>query len=219
MQTSESIKAVSEALLKAQGDLVNPINTATNPHFKNKYPQLPEILAEVRPALAKHGLVVIQSVEGDEVGTALVSTRLLHKSGEFIESGTLLLTGHKPDAQGTGSAITYGRRYSLLALLGLAGDDDDDGHAAAKRGGGNGNAPPPEKPKTKKETFDLLDASCADFGIPTSAVKAALLARHKLGKDAAAKLTKAQIQKAIDGLDEFVAEARNFVADNGGLLD
>ena len=182
----------------------------------------------MRPVLADHGVAVLQSAGGDGNGSARIVTRLQHESGEFIQSEPLeiQIQNDRNLAQGAGSVITYGRRYQVLAMLGIAGDDDDDGNGAGAKDGGDGKpaaARPKPKPKpkpqtkTKKELFDLLDASCADHGIPTSAVKAALLDRYK--RPDSSSLTKPEIQESLDELDKFVTHARNFVADNGGLLD
>ncbi len=118
MKSSESTVKISAALVKAIGELSNPPNSATNPFFKSKYAPLPDILNHVRPVLAKHKLCVIQD--------AGVTTRLVHESGEWLESDTLVLTPVKDDPQGVGSAITYARRYALSAMLGISSEDDDD---------------------------------------------------------------------------------------------
>lgn len=95
------------------------------------YLTLPDLLGEVRRVFAGHGLAVMQEVETVDAGVS-VRTVILHATGARFESPALVLpSGRAP--QDVGSAITYGRRYSLAAFVGLAGDDDDDG-AAAQRG-------------------------------------------------------------------------------------
>jgi hypothetical protein len=130
MIKSESIKELATALSLFQGEIQNPKNSASNPFFKSKYAPLSEILNLVRPILAKYGLSVVQSPSGDGVNVIIVTT-LLHKSGEFIEFEQLILKSDKPTAQGAGSAITYGRRYALSAVLGISSEDDDDGNIAS----------------------------------------------------------------------------------------
>lgn len=103
----------------------NPAKTATNPHFRSTFAPLPEVLDYVRPALAQHGLTITQLTDGYEL-----ITLLMHTSGEWLSS-RYPLHPVKDDPQGLGSAVTYARRYTLLALLGLAGDDDDDGNTAS----------------------------------------------------------------------------------------
>ncbi|WP_461369718.1 ERF family protein, partial [Candidatus Darwinibacter acetoxidans] len=127
MNHSESIANIAKALVSFQAEIKNPANTADNPFFKSKYAPLNEILNYVRPVLSKHGLAVVQSPGGDGDVTT-ITTLLMHTSGEWIETDPLGLKAEKQTAQGTGSAVTYGRRYSLSAALGISSEDDDDGN-------------------------------------------------------------------------------------------
>ena len=129
MNKSESIKELSAALSKFQGEITNPLNTATNPFFKSKYAPLNDILTLVRPILSKNGLSIVQAPSGDGEHI-IVTTTLLHSSGEWIEFADLILKADKPTAQGAGSAITYGRRYAISSILGISSEDDDDGNNA-----------------------------------------------------------------------------------------
>lgn len=129
MNKSESITKLSAALVKFQAEVTNPKNTAVNPHFKSKYAPLQDILTLVRPLLTRHGLSVIQFPSGDGE-RIVIQTILMHESGEWIEADPLTLKADKATPQGAGSAITYGRRYSLSAMLGISSEDDDDGNAA-----------------------------------------------------------------------------------------
>lgn len=125
---SVTIQEVSKALVKSQEEMRNPYNSADNPFFKSHYAPLDAILSLVRPILAKNGLVIMQSTGGDG-SYASVTTTILHSSGEYIRSDPLILRPSKLDPQGIGSALTYARRYSLSAILGIAGDDDDDANS------------------------------------------------------------------------------------------
>ena len=130
MNKSESIAKLATALSQFQAEIENPKNTADNPFFKSKYAPLNDILTLVRPLMAKHGLSILQSPGGD--GTLItISTIIMHISGEWIEPEPLVLKAAKSDPQGAGSAITYGRRYSLSAILGISSEDDDDGNIAS----------------------------------------------------------------------------------------
>ena len=130
MQTSDSIAAIATAFAEAQGHLKGATKDAKNPHFRNDYATLASVIDAGRESLAKHGLAVLQGLSSD--ATALiVTTRLLHKSGEWIED-SLAVPLAKHDAQGMGSAATYGRRYALAAMLGIAQVDDDGNEAAAR---------------------------------------------------------------------------------------
>ncbi len=104
---------------------------ATNPAFKSKYADLSEVVEAVVPALNKAGIGVMQfpSYDGELVG---VTTVLMHESGATV-TGTLHLRPSKSDPQGVGSAVTYARRYSLLAMTGAAPEDDDGNSASGPR--------------------------------------------------------------------------------------
>lgn len=129
MKTSETIGDLSVALCKAQGELGHATKAATNPHFKSRYADLQAIVDASRSILAKHGLAVIHGCESTEGKIVTVTCRLIHTSGQWIES-SLALQPTKPDPQGIGSAITYGRRYTLASIVGIA-TEDDDGNAAS----------------------------------------------------------------------------------------
>ena len=128
MQTSETIDALAVALAKAQAALRNAPLDKTNPHFKNQYATLASIRDTVTPVLAKHGLSVVQGTETVD-GYFALYTRLLHESGQWIESA-YPLPMHLDKPQAMGSAMTYARRYSLAAICNIVGDDDDDAEAA-----------------------------------------------------------------------------------------
>ena len=128
MNKSETISALAGALAKAQAELKNPAFDSQNPHFRSKYASLAAVRDATIPILAKHGLSVTQLPICDN-GQAGCETVLMHSSGEYI-SNTLMLFVDKPTAHGVGSALTYARRYALMAICGVVGDDDDDGNAA-----------------------------------------------------------------------------------------
>jgi hypothetical protein len=102
---------------------------ASNPHFRNRYASLDTIVDEIRPILTKHGLSILQMPSGDGESFSL-TTMLLHESGEWIESPSLMMRPVKNDPQGIGSCTTYARRYSLCSFLSLNTGEDDDGNAA-----------------------------------------------------------------------------------------
>lgn len=129
MKTSESITKIAPALLAAQRQITFAAKDATNPHFRSKYADLPTVIDAVKPALNEAGIVFMQMPAPSESGTLALCTRLIHASGEWIES-TATCPLQKNDPQGYGSANTYLRRYSLAAAVGLY-QDDDDGQAAS----------------------------------------------------------------------------------------
>ena len=132
---------IAAALVAAQADMPVIGKDAVNPHFKNKYATLDTIIETIRPVLAQHGLAIVQSATPNEAGTAItVTTTIIHTSGETV-AGSAYIPLAKLDPQGAGAALTYGRRFSLSAVLGLAVDDDDDGNTASgTKGRAAGNA-------------------------------------------------------------------------------
>jgi hypothetical protein len=128
---SETIDALAAALVKAVGELSDvPKGRQVNAGpMKYRYADLGDALGMVRPVLARHGIAVLQQVTS-EPGTVQVWTTLLHCSGQFMTQAPLGMPEGKTPQQ-TGSAITYARRYALLAALGLA-TEDDDGQTAAQ---------------------------------------------------------------------------------------
>ena len=127
MRTSDSIDAISAALAKVQGEVVNPVFNKINPHFKSSYADLASVLNAVRPALSKHGIAIMQMTNLEDAGVVLY-TRLTHSSGQWIESVYPVTTSSKH--QEIASSLTYAKRLSLSAIVGVAGEDDDDGNAA-----------------------------------------------------------------------------------------
>lgn len=160
MKKSESIANLAMALCQFQGEAENPKNTANNPFFKSKYAPLSEVINATKPLLSKHGLSILQSPSGDGEHI-IITTLLMHSSGEWIEGEPLVLKADKPTAQGAGSAITYGRRYALSAILGIASEEDDDGNSAT----GN-KSKPSDKPTTGKDepTLTMADGKCSGCG-------------------------------------------------------
>lgn len=126
---SEQINELATALAKAQGEIENASKNSVNPHFKNKYADLAEVLNTVRPVLSKHGLAIVQTVSYQD-GLVSVTTILMHSSGQYI-GDTASAPVPRLDPQGVGTATTYLRRYSLAAFCGVA-QEDDDGNIAAK---------------------------------------------------------------------------------------
>jgi len=127
---SESITNLAVALAGAQGEFSAVPKGADNPFFKSKYAALPDVIATATPVLARHGLAVSQFIDSDEIGD-LLTTYLLHTSGEFISHSMRLHVAKSNDSQALGSSVTYARRYSYMSALGLVADVDDDGNASS----------------------------------------------------------------------------------------
>src|SRR5688500_2697554 len=129
LNTSASIKELALALHKAQEKIKSALKDSTNPHFRSKYADLSSVAEAVNGPLHSEGIVFLQGVSGVENGVA-VETMLLHVSGEWMSS-TLEIPASKHDAQGYGSAITYGRRYGLQSMCGVPAEGDDGNAATA----------------------------------------------------------------------------------------
>jgi len=128
---SNEIGALALALSKAQGVMKHAVKDSNNPHFRSKYADLTSCLEAVREPLAKNGLAIVQLPSRSTDGLVELTTMLIHESGQWIGS-TASTRIAKDDAQGMGSALSYLRRYCLMAVTGL-GADDDDGEAAMHR--------------------------------------------------------------------------------------
>jgi hypothetical protein len=131
MNTSEQINELATALSKAQSQMTGAKKSAKNPFFKSNYSDLASVCEAISEPFSDNGLSYIQSPEFNENYITVV-TRIMHSSGQWIE-GTVQLPPTKNDAQGYGSAITYGRRYGLQAMAGVP-SVDDDGQDAVKHG-------------------------------------------------------------------------------------
>jgi hypothetical protein len=132
MEKSESIKELATALNKAQATLQVAKKGSENPFFHSKYADLLSIWDACREALTTNGLSITQIADTGAEGKAVLETVLMHTSGEWIK-GRLPLLPVKADPQAQGSAITYARRYSLSAIIGLCTEEDDDAEGAMNR--------------------------------------------------------------------------------------
>ena len=129
MNQSESIAKLATALSIVQGKLKHAKKDSANPFFKSHYADLESVWEACRSLLAENGLSVMQFPGYYQEGTMSLTTVLTHSSGEWI-SQEMSLPVSKPDAQGSGSALTYMRRYALAAVVGIY-QADDDGNAAS----------------------------------------------------------------------------------------
>lgn len=161
MKTSEHINELAAALAKAQGTFTNPprnravkVTLKAGGNYTFHYTTLDCIIDMIRPGLSANGLSFVQSV-GLDTDWVIVGTRLMHSSGQWIEDELPV----KPDGFGPqqiGSAITYGKRYLLTALLGVASDEDDDGNLGSGHTSEEMQRSPPPKRNGKKSEVDQL---------------------------------------------------------------
>ena len=210
MTSSKEINELAAALAAAQAEFSAVPKGSANPFFKSKYAALPDVVAHAAPVLARHGLAVTQSISfvvGMAQGQApfdTLTTTLLHKSGQYIEN-EMLLHLPKQDPQGQGSAVTYARRYSYMAILGLVADDDDDGNAASRPKAkleSNAHAPFQKKAAEVTDlTKQLREKLAAKYGEP---IKGKEAVEGSLGKpiNKLSELTDAEIAGVLLSLGE-----------------
>jgi hypothetical protein len=150
---SETIDALAAAIVKAVGQMSEVVKsrTANAGAYSYSYADLGDALGMARPILASCGLALLQSAESnhDEV---VVHTTVLHESGQYVAFAPTRLPAGKT-AQATGSAITYARRYSLMAALGLATEDDDGASASprSEKAQPQKRVAKPVEPRTEEE--------------------------------------------------------------------
>lgn len=150
------MQKVSAALVKAQKAFGPALKSSTNPHFKSRYADLSACVEAVIDALNDNGIALIQRNIECESGVC-VETVFVHESGESLSSGPLHVPAAKQDPQGYGSALTYARRYSLMAACGIA-PEDDDGNAATSA---KNAQKPTSKPDPAQEVINGVKAGDA----------------------------------------------------------
>ena len=123
-------KNIFTAFIAAQKAFGPALKSSTNPHFRSRYADLSACVEAVIDALNDNNIGLVQITHPCNDGVT-VETILVHDSGQTMSSGMLHLPATKQDAQGYGSALTYARRYSLMAICGIA-PEDDDGNKASK---------------------------------------------------------------------------------------
>lgn len=186
MRTSEQINELAAALALAQSEMKNAKLNRQNPHFKSRYSDLAEIRDTVTPALSKNGIAVVQGTDMTEMGI-LVVTRLIHKSGQWIES-RFPIAQDKPQAMG--SSYTYAKRYSLSAICNISADEDDDAEVAQSRPSYQGT----QKPVAQPAVESIADTFIRRFNEATTAeafeeeVDKARAAWGRFDKDGKAKV-------------------------------
>ena len=146
------MKSISAALVKAQKGFSPALKTSTNPHFRSKYADLSACIEAVIDSLNAAGIALVQQTHECEHGV-IVETVFVHESGETLSCGKLHVPATKADAQGYGSALTYARRYSLMAACGIA-PEDDDGNGAVKKD----LAPVGSGKRATQDAFAAMDA-------------------------------------------------------------
>ena len=170
MKTSEQINEIAAALAKAQLGVKSALKDSFNPGFKSRYADLSAVKDAIGDCLSKNDIAVVQAHDILESGVVVLKTRLMHKSGQWLES-QYHIKPVKEDPQGYASATTYARRISLASMVGVVADEDDDGNAASQRG--NYEPParqaPPPKPDPVPAAKSYVDEAIKAIGTLTDA--------------------------------------------------
>lgn len=144
------MQKIAPAFIKAKKEFAPAMKDKTNPAFRSKYADLGACLEAVEDALLNNDIALYQETSDDDTGVT-VETVLLHASGEVIRGGKLHVPAAKQDPQGYGSALTYARRYSLMAACGIAPEDDDGNAASQTKGQQQRQAAPAQGKQTGPE--------------------------------------------------------------------
>ena len=164
IQTSDQINEIATALAKAQAkiDTIRKNQTADAGSYQYEYADLAAVLEGCRSHLAAEGISVIQAPYTDDDGAIGIATRLIHSSGQWIQSSV----GHNMTLkrwQDLGGALTYLRRYTYSAMIGVASEEDADGKdtGALKSRPKKQSAPEPEpepEPSWADKSQKIADA-------------------------------------------------------------
>jgi hypothetical protein len=148
---SEDIGKLATALVKAQAEVGSALKFSTNPHYGSPYADLTSVLGVIKPALAAHGLAMVQYPGyGDDIVT--MTTILVHESGEWLQSPVASIPITKQDPHGAMSGITYLRRGCASSLMALIADDDDGNAAVGPKPTKQTKPTKPTKKVAKKPT-------------------------------------------------------------------
>jgi|TARA_Y100000310_G_scaffold117820_2_gene116556 hypothetical protein len=156
-QQSESVAALAKALVATQGKLQGVAKSSQG--YNYQYVDLAAVWDAIRKPLTANGLAVAQTTTYTASGEPVIVTTLLHTSGEWMR-GELLVRPAKADPQSLGSAITYGRRYALMGVVGVAPADDDG--VAASGAQDNTAAKPNSRPKKNAPANDATEKEARD---------------------------------------------------------
>lgn len=193
------MKNIATALVKAQQAFGPALKTATNPHLKSKYANLSDCIEAVIGALNANGIAMVQKTHEVNPDGVTVETIFMHESGEQISSGMLYVPAPKKDPQGYGSALTYARRYSLMAACGIA-PEDDDGHAASQPRKAQQQQPEKQQHPQQPALVDQIRAAVAKGGKATEKAAAHLAALTQHDLDAVWKQLSGEEQEILNAV-------------------
>ena len=170
----ELLAKISKAIVDIQNDMPHitldesvKVTMKSGGTYSFKYASLPVIMDKIRPVLSKHRTAICQMLSGSEL-----ITRLVHESGEYVESTTTLPYRDQMSNQERGAVISYFRRYSIVGILGIVADEDDDANIA------DGNTATRQPPKASPNA----GKPAKEAGKPEKAPEAAPLPPAASGK-------------------------------------
>ena len=201
------MKQLIAAFVRAKKTFSPALKTSTNPHFKKKYADLAACLDAVDDALLENGIVVYQETIDNEKGI-IIETVLCHESGETLRCGKLFVPAAKHDPQGFGSALTYARRYSLMAACGIAAEEDDGNKAteALKK-----------EAEAAKKRADLFLKLAGDATNGMTKEQKFEWSRSLFGEELNSVLSKiGKDGSYLQKLEKFLAEKKDFEAATNG---
>jgi hypothetical protein len=210
MRTSEQTHDLVAALAKARVDFEPIVRTKTvtvktdRGSYTFSYAPLEDILAAVMEALSAHGLVLVSGIDQGADGGVVLHTRLMHASGQWLES--CVHVGRHAKMQEMGSSLTYARRYAITGLLGISADDDDDANAAdgntitaqtsRQRPPASTNGHVSDEPRPTVEQIDALIALAEAVNEPKELMATTLRRIMGLGGDV--RISKKFLRETMD---------------------
>jgi len=197
---SDTISELVKALTAFQGKMMAVKKDTLNPFYKKKYASLDTIWDAIRKPLSENGLSVTQTM-GIQGEVSTLETTLYHTSGEWI-SGSMLVKPVKDDPQSLGSAISYARRYSISALLGIVADEDNDAEIAT------GKEPAVKTPAVEDTTSTdaqrkKIFATAKQMGYPNELLQSIMIRTFGVGNSK--RLTKSQASEFIELISQGYA--------------
>ena len=234
---SEQTNEIAAALAKAQGQMENAKYNKKNPHYGNAYADLAAIIEAVRKPLADNGLSYTQTktityagVDGPTTNLCTLTTTLMHTSGQWISSEYPL--PYAPDKpQVMGSALTYGRRYELASICGIAAEEDEDAEIASAAGQQKTavkRAPPKPAPDVMTapphdpQTGEIADDDKITTGVQGISVQDMAHEAAERGTEvlrqfyrSRSKADRAEIEKILPELKDVAAAADAGVSEEG----
>lgn len=201
-ETTDNVIPAFVAALQAVEDIAKSKRANLGTHSYS-YADLDAVLDAVKPELTSKGLAVTQAASNDGVHSIV-----MHASGQWLSFPPLAVTTQQNTPQGQGSALTYARRYSMLALLGVATEDDDAQSASRPRSSRKAPAPQEQPPSEQRPAGLASDAQIKAIAAALSSQGVtAREDRHRyivdvIGRpiETAKELTKPEASKVLDAL-------------------